>query len=177
MPKAQGHKVGLDGAFTNPASNPQAFGSSRVFLGLSQLTLLCSLPFTCFLVFYHLQPVRQLSLNQAPATGRAPAPHPVQGRCLPPSCQRLSTLPPAGEGRREGKRNPPGASGAQPWRSPGVWFQLGGQIPGSQASAGGMGVHSAGLRMRRLLESGRRKRLPKGVGLRGLLGKKPGLAV
>lgn len=30
-------------------------------------------------------------------------------------------------------------------RSPGVWFQLGGEIPGSQASAGGGGVQKQGL--------------------------------
>lgn len=75
--------------FTNPASNPQTFGSCGVFLGLSQLTLLHSLPFTCFLVvFYHLQPERQLSLNQAPATGRAPALHPAQGRYPPPQATK-----------------------------------------------------------------------------------------
>lgn len=124
--------------------------------------------------------MRALSLTQTPAAEKGPYPTPqCGGSASPHSCLGLSTPPPAGEGRREGKRNPPGASGAQPLRSPGVWFQLGGQIPGSQASAGGRG--DGGTQSRAQNEEapgiwpGEEAPIGQGTGPRGLLGKKPSL--
>lgn len=109
--------------------------------GTSQLTVLHSLPFTCFLaLLFHLSPACERKEFTDASSREGPTPHPVQRKCLPQLAEH-----PANWGKEEGgKEKPTRASGTQPWRSPGVWFQLGGQIPGSQTSAGGWGCAEQG---------------------------------
>lgn len=185
MPKAQGHTVGLDGADFHKSA-----------LQLTSLWLIQGIPGTLLVDHSPFSPLHLLpcllllsspaceraEFNSDPSSKEGPLSYTLyRGSASPHSCPGLSTPPPAVEERRERKRNPSGASGAQPLRSPGVWFQLGGQIPGSQASAGEVGVGVGGAQSKAQNEEApgiwpqEEAPVGQGIGLRGLLGKKPGL--
>lgn len=176
LSRAQGHTVGLDGAdFHKSALQfPGLWPKTGVFLGLSPLTTLHSLLFPYLLVplLLCLQAVREPSLSQTPAAGRTPTPHCAE-EGPPPQMLPRAEHPTPSWGREEArKEKPTRASGAQPSRSPGVWFQLGGQIPGSQASAEGDGGVQSRAQNEEAPGIWPQEEAP--GGLRGPLGKKPG---
>lgn len=176
MPKAQGHTVGLEGAEFHKAALqfpglwPKS-GPAQADPG-TELTTVHSL---LFLVPLLLSPAyERAKFNSDPSSREGPHSTPCARAGPPPKCYRGLEHPAPSWGREEaGKEKPTGASGAQPSRSPGVWFQLGGQIPGSQASAeGGGGVQS---RAQKEEAPGIWPREEAPGGLRGPQGKKPGL--